>query len=180
MATLVERAVGAAKLDAAVYEEIEHDPAALGQAFTVVAVSALAAGIGAAQGGTGAIVVGVVTSLIGWVIWATLTWLVGTKVMPEPTTKADLGELLRTLGFSAAPGVLCVLGFIPVLGAIIALIALGWQLTAMVVAVRAALDYSANGRAIAVCLIGFLAYLTIIVVVSGAIGALIGVPTTAA
>jgi hypothetical protein len=174
MATLVERAVGAAKLDAGIYEEIEHDPSALGQAMTVVVVSALAAGIGAAHGGVGAILIGVVTSLIGWVIWATLTWLVGTKVMPEPTTKADLGELLRTIGFSAAPGVLCVLGFIPVLGALIALFALGWQLAAMVVAVRAALDYSGNGRAIAVCLTGFLAYLVIVIVVSGAIGALIG------
>lgn len=175
MATLVERAIGAARLDAGIYEEIEHDPAALGQAMTVVAIASVAAGIGAAHGGAGAIVVGIVTSLIGWVIWATLTWLVGTKMLPEPTTNATLGELLRTLGFSAAPGVLSVLGFLPVIGAVIALVALGWQLAAMVVAVRAALDYAANGRAIAVCLIGFLVYLLVIIVVSGMIGAMIGV-----
>jgi hypothetical protein len=175
MATLVERALGAARLDAAVYEEIEHDPAALGQAMTVVAVAAVCAGIGAAQGGVGAIIAGVITSLIGWMIWATLTWIVGTKMLPEPTTKATLGELLRVLGFSAAPGVLSVFGFIPVVGAIVALLALGWQLAAMVVAVRAALDYTANGRAIAVCLIGFVVYLLVVIVVTGTIGALIGV-----
>jgi hypothetical protein len=174
MATLVERAVGAARLDAGIYEEIEHDPAALGQAITIVTVASVAAGIGAAQGGSGAVVAGVVTSLVGWFIWATLTWIVGTKILPEATTKADLGELLRTLGFSAAPGVLGVVGFVPVVGTIIALIAIGWQLAAMVVALRAALDYSGNARAIAVCLLGFLVYLAVIVVVSSMIGAAVG------
>ncbi len=166
MATLVERALGAARLDAGVYEEIEHDPAALGQAMTVVAAAAVCAGIGAAHGGVGAIIAGVVTSLIGWFIWAALTWVVGTKVLPEPTTKATLGELLRTLGFSAAPGVLGIFGIVPVVGAFVALLALGWQLAAMVVAVRAALDYTANGRAIAVCLIGFFVYLLIGIVIA--------------
>jgi hypothetical protein len=174
MATLVERAVGAARLDAAIYEEIEHDPGALGQAMTVVTVASIAAGIGTAQGGAGAVVVGVVTSLIGWLIWATLTWFVGTKILPETTTKSNLGELMRTLGFSAAPGVFAVAGFIPVLGAIIALLAVGWQLAAMVVAVRAALDYSSNARAVAVCRLGFLVYLAVIVVVSGAVDVMLG------
>lgn len=174
MATLVERAVGAARLDAGIYEEIEHDPAALGQAMMVVAVASVCAGIGAAQGGLGAIIVGVVTSLIGWLIWATFTWIVGTKMLPEPTTQASLVELMRTLGFSASPGVFSIVGFVPVVGALIALLALGWQLAAMVVAVRSALDYAANGRAIAVCLIGFAVYLLVVIVVASMIGTMSG------
>ncbi len=161
MASVVERAIRAAQLDPQVYEEVEQDPAALGQAMTVVAVAALATGLGAAWAGLGAIVLGVVGALVGWLIWAALTWAIGTKVLPEPGTNADLGQLLRTTGFSAAPGVLNILQIVPVLGGLVALVAGVWQLVAMVVAVRQALDYSSTGRAIGVCLAGFFVYVLV-------------------
>lgn len=158
MATMMERAIGAAMLDAATYEEVEHDPGAMGQAAVVILVVALAAGIGAARGGLGAIAVGAIGSLIGWLLWAAITWLVGTRLLPTPQTEADFGQLLRTLGFSAAPGVFQVFGIVPVIGLVIGLVASLWQLAAMVVAVRQALDYESTGRAIAVCAVGFLIY----------------------
>lgn len=158
MATMMERAIGAAMLDAATYEEVEHDPGAMGQAAVVILVVALAAGIGAARGGLGAIAVGAIGSLIGWLLWAAITWLVGTRLLPTPQTEADFGQLLRTLGFSAAPGVFQIFGIVPVIGLVIGLVASLWQLAAMVVAVRQALDYESTGRAIAVCAVGFLIY----------------------
>jgi hypothetical protein len=161
----MERAIGAAKLDAATYEEVEHDPEAMGQAVIVIVVVALAAGIGAiTSNGLGGLLVGAVASLIGWFLWAGVTYVVGTKLLPGPNTEADFGQMLRTLGFSASPGVFQIFGVIPVLGWAIALLASIWQLAAMVVAVRQALDYEGTGRAIAVCLVGFFIYLALGVV----------------
>jgi hypothetical protein len=178
MATLVERAIGAARLDLATYEEVEHDPDALGQAMTVVVVAALASGLGsAAQQGMGVLglVVGAGASLLGWFVWAGIVYVVGTKLLPAPDTKADLGQLLRTTGFSAAPGVLGVAGIVPVLGIVVVAVASLWQLVTMVVAVRQALDYPSTGRAIAVCLLGFVAYVLIgVVLVAGCVGSLQG------
>jgi hypothetical protein len=170
VASFTERAIGAAKLDPAIYEEVEHDPAAMGQAVAIVLIASVAAGIGTAgQDGSAGLVTGAVASLLGWGVWAAVTWLVGTRLLPGPTTEADIGQLLRTIGFSAAPGAFAALGFLPVVGGLIALAAALWQLAAMVVAVRQALDYQSTGRAIAVCAIGFLAYLVVAALLLGGI-----------
>ena len=177
MASLMERAIGAAKLDPAVYEEVEHDPNAMGQAVTIIVIVALAAGIGAATSGLVGIIANVVVSLVGWCIWATVTWLVGTRLFGTPQTDADFGQLFRTLGFAATPGVISILGFIPVLGIFVGLLAFLWQLAAMVVAVRQALDYRGTGRALVVCGLGLLAYLGVNVLIGimvGAIQAILG------
>jgi hypothetical protein len=181
MATLLERAIGAAKLDPAAYEDVEADAGALGQAMAVVAIASIATGIGTAIGAPGegpGLVGGVIGAFVGWFIWAITMWLVGTKVLPEPETKADLGELLRTTGFAAAPGVVGLLGAIPLLGGLALLAAALWQIAAMVVAVRQALDYTSTGRAVAVCVIGFVAQALVVglllFVVFGSIFALAG------
>jgi hypothetical protein len=161
MASFVERVVGAARLDAKIYEDVEADSTAMGQAMAVVAASALAAGVGSiASGATGA-VAAVVGGIVGWFLWAVVTWLVGTKILPEPATSADLGQMLRTIGFSAAPGLLNVLGVIPVVGLFVWFVAAIWQLVAMVVAVRQALDYTSTGRAVLVCVIGWVFYMIV-------------------
>jgi hypothetical protein len=172
MASFVERAIGAARLDAATYEEVEADSGALGQAMGVVVAASVAGGVGSAmasgQEGIG-IVGGILFSLVAWFVWAFLTYLVGTRILPTPETKSDLGEMLRTTGFSAAPGVIAILGFLPVVGGLVLLAAQLWMLASMVVAVRQALDYTSTGRAIAVCVIGFVAYLLIATVLAGAL-----------
>ena len=178
MASFVERVVGAARLDAKVYEEVEADTTAMSQAMAVVAAAAAASGVGSFGSGAVTAVGAMVAGFVGWLVWALLTWLIGTKVLPEPGTSADLGQLLRTIGFSAAPGMLNVLGVIPVLGLIVALVAAVWQLAAMVVAVRQALDYRSTGRAVLVCFIGWIVYLAIsigITLVMGLGSAMLGV-----
>jgi hypothetical protein len=161
MASFVERVVGAARLDARTYEEIEADPTALGQSMAVVAASALAAGVGSLGSGATGVVAAVVGGIVGWFLWAVVTWLVGTQLLPESGTSADLGQMLRTIGFSAAPGLLNVLGIIPVLGLLVWFVAAVWQLAAMVVAVRQALDYRGTGRAVLVCFIGWVFYMIV-------------------
>jgi hypothetical protein len=164
MRSFTERMIGAARLDAEIYEEVEADKTALGQALGVVVLSSVAAGIGTiGEGGVLGLVVGTFGALIGWFIWAGITFVVGTKMLPEPQTQSDMGELLRTIGFSATPGLLRVFAIIPYLGALISFAAGIWMLVAMVVAVRQALDYNSTGRAVGVCLIGFVVYMILAV-----------------
>src|SRR6056297_839471 len=142
MTSFAQRMIGAAKLDLKIYEEVEADKNALGQALGVVLIASLAAGIGTlSRAGAGGLVIGLIAALVGWFIWAFLTYLIGTKLLPEPQTKSDMGELLRTIGFSSSPGVIRVLGIIPALEMIAFLVAGIWMLVAMVVAVRQALDH---------------------------------------
>jgi hypothetical protein len=129
----------------------------MGQAMAVVVLSSLAAGIGSLQTtGIKGLLLGTILALAGWFIWAFITFFVGTKWLPEPQTKADYGELLRTIGFSSAPGLLRILGIIPFLYSIIYIITGIWMLVAMVIAVRQALDYKSTWRAVGVCLIGWI------------------------
>lgn len=162
MASFGDRFIGALKLDARAYEDVEADPTAIGQAIVVVAVSSVCAAVGSAGlFGTTAMVSTLVASLLGWVIWSGVTFLIGTKLLPMPQTRADLGQMLRTTGFAAAPGVIRLVGIVPFLGWISSIIAAIWMLAAFVVAVRQALDYDDTPRAIGVCLIGWVAYLVI-------------------
>ena len=156
MASFTNRIIRAAKLDVNLYEEVEADKGAMGQAMAVVVLSSVAAGIGTI-GTTGmmGLILGTVVALAGWFIWAFLTYYIGTRLLAEPQTESDYGELLRTIGFSSSPGLLRVLGIIPILGNILNFVIGIWMLVAMIIAVRQALDYKSTWRAVAVCLIGW-------------------------
>jgi hypothetical protein len=164
--TFVERMVGAAKLDVRVYEEVEGDQSATPQALAVVVLAAVAGGIGVGAGIRG-LVFGTIAGLLGWAVWAWLTYFIGTRLLPEPDTKADIGELLRTIGFASSPGILRVAGIVPILGPIVIVVSAVWTLVAVVVAVRQSLDYRSTGRAIGVCIIGWLVQIVIFVVLGG-------------
>ena len=178
MSQLIDRMIRAARLDVTLYEEVEADRTATPQAMQAVVLSSIAAGLGnIAFGGIFGLFIGIIAALLGWYIWAFVTYYVGTKLLPEPQTKADLGELLRTIGFSSSPGVLRIAGIVPVLGWIISFAASIWMLVAMIIAVRQALDYTSTGRAIAVCVIGFIAYIivfSIIVAIPAMFGVAVG------
>ena len=164
MNVFVDRILRAAKLDANLYEEVEADKSAMSQAMAVVVLSSVAAGIGSigmGAGGPGGFLFGIIASLGGWYLWAYLTFLIGTKVLPEPQTESDPGELLRTIGFSSSPGLIRALGIIPGLGALVFSIASIWMLVAMVIAVRQALDYKSTLRAVGVCAIGWIIQMVI-------------------
>jgi hypothetical protein len=173
MATLAERMVGAARLDAGTYEEVEADTGATGQAALVVVISSICLAIGAHLGaGVFGLVLVALLRLLGWYVWALVTYLIGTRWLPGAKTQADVGQLLRTLGFASAPGIVAVLGVIPGIGAAVNVVVGLWMLAAMVIAVRQALDYDTTGRAIAVVVIGFLAYLVVAAITGLIVGGL--------
>ena len=153
------RLVGAAALRPAIYEEVEADRGANGQALAVVVLSGVAAGVGARGFGAGRlsdVAFFTLLALATWGLWAVLTYQLGARIMPERQTNADLGELLRTLGFAAAPGVIHLAALVPGLARPVFALAAVWMLLAMIVAVRQALDYRTTRHAVAVCLAGWL------------------------
>ena len=173
MASFTNRIIRAAKLDVNLYEEVEADRGALGQAMGVVVLASIAAGIGSFErAGVGGIITGTIAALIGWYVWAYITYFVGTRFLSEPQTQADLGELLRTIGFSSSPGLVRVLGIIPGLAGVVFFVASVWMLIAMVIAVRQALDYHSTLRAVGVCVVGWLAQILILLLLFAIFGGL--------
>ena len=171
MNSFTDRIIRAAKLDVNLYEEVEADKGALGQAMGVVVISSIAAGIGSIEsGGLSGILTGTIAAFVGWYVWAYLTYFVGTKLLPEPQTKANPGELLRTIGFSSSPGLIRVLGIIPGLTGVVFLGASLWMLIAMIIAVRQALDYQSTLRAVGVCVLGWIIQALILVLLFSIFG----------
>jgi hypothetical protein len=174
-ASLLSRMVRASRLDIEFYEEVEHDTSANAQAFAVIVIASLAAGIGGAIAGGiehGALhwlwglLIGLGSAILGWLVWALFAYWIGTTMFKGEHTEATYGQLLRTLGFANAPGVLRVFSFIPFIGGFIAFVSLVWILVAGVVAVRQALDFT-TGRAIATCIVGWLIYVLLMLLLSG-------------
>ncbi|MSQ06264.1 MAG: hypothetical protein EXR54_00105 [Dehalococcoidia bacterium] len=177
---LIQRMIGAAKLNVHTFEEVEGDPKATTQALTVVIIVSLASAIGAvlatimAGGGAGTlakdVIFGVVRGIVVWGVWAFLTYILGTTLFKTPDTKANWGQLARTTGFAQSPGVFQALFFIPVVGPIIAVVSSIWQLVAMVIAVRQALDYKNTLRAVGVVVVSFIIVLIPLFLFARALG----------
>jgi hypothetical protein len=162
--TYLQRFIGAAALDSAIYEEVEADRTATTQAFVTVILSSAAAGLGSRGFGSAtpvSITLMTIVALIAWAAWALITFEIGVRLMPEPQTQSDVGELLRTIGFATAPGCLRVLGVLPGVTLPVFVLSAAWMLAAMIVAVRQALDYTSTTRAVAVCGLGWALAITI-------------------
>ena len=153
---LINRIYRAIKIDVELYEEVERDKSATIQAGLVVVLSSMAAGVGALQLGASNFLLAPVFSLISWYVWAYIIYFVGVKLFPEKNTKSNHGELLRTIGFSSAPGLIRVFGVTPDLMAVTFIGSAFWMLACMVVGVRAALDYKSLWRALGVVIVAWL------------------------
>jgi hypothetical protein len=164
--SLINRILRAAKLDVHLYEEVEADKSAMRQAMLVVILSGIAAGVGSiSQGGALGVALGTIMGLVGWYIWAFIIYFIGTKLLPEPQTKSNIGELLRTIGFASAPGLIRVFGVFPGVEKLVFPVATVWMLVAMIIAVRQALDYKGTVRAVIVCLISLFVQIAILLTI---------------
>ncbi len=162
--TFAGRVVGALKLDANTFEDIERDTTAMGQAVGIVALAGMAGSLGNIwRLGVGRIILAALIAICAYLVWSLVVWLVGTKLMPDPATKADFAETFRVIAFASAPGLLGVVSIIPFLGSIIAFLLFPiiwlWSMAAMVIATRQVLDYTDTFKAVIVVLIGFVVYL---------------------
>jgi hypothetical protein len=162
MASLQQRVIGAMTLQTATFEEVEHDQRATSQAALIVLLAAVSRGVAWLwYGGLTGVVENVVWALVSWVLWAGLMWIIGTKLIPGRRTEADLGQLLRTMGFAQSPGLLAFIGIIPIVGWVIVFALFVWTLAATVIAVRQALDYDSTLRAVLAVGLAFVAALAL-------------------
>ena len=174
---MIDRMLGAARLSAATYEEVERDRGATGQALIVVILVTIASVVGEMLGGEGVDVVrgiaaGIIRGVASWALWALFTWLIGATILRTEDTEADWGQLARGTGFAQTPGLLNVISFLPGIGILIALLTFVWTFAGMVVAVRQSLDYTSTLRAIFVILLAFIPVLFmngIVVLLTGGI-----------
>jgi hypothetical protein len=165
-----ERLIGAARLDVAVYEEVEADTDATAQAALVVCLAAAAGAVGSAQTGVAAVAGATATQLIGWLLWSGITFLIGDKLLGGTAT---WGELKRTIGFAQAPGILSMLRILPAMGPRIEVFVRLWVLVAVIVAIRQALDFD-TGRAVLTAVLGFVAYVGLALAIAMLTGGLPG------
>ncbi|MCS7255327.1 MAG: YIP1 family protein [Thermomicrobium sp.] len=157
-ASVVERAIGAARLDPRAYEDVERDEAATGTALALVVLVAIANGIGnLGNNGVIGLIVGVIFGVIGFVLYAGIAYLVGAKLFATAETRVTWGQLIRTLGFAQAPGILYVLGILPVVGGLIRFVVGVWILVASIIAIRQACDFS-TGRAVLTAVVAWITY----------------------
>ena len=164
---MLNRMIGAARLSVETFEAVEHDRSATIQALVIVIVVAAFSGIGSMLSGdvnlVNGLILGAVRGVIGWAVWALVTWIIGTTILKTPETEADWGQLARVTGFAQTPGLLNILVFIPVLGWIIGIAVFVWQFVAMMVGVRQALDYKSTWRAFFVILISFIVVMIVFI-----------------
>jgi hypothetical protein len=135
---MLTRIIGVFKLNAATFEEIEHNTSLTFPAAVIVVLVSLISGVGNGlfnsfihksffSGFLGALI-GV---LLGWFLWSAVTWFVGTRFF---NGEADLGQMLRVIGFAYIP---LVLSIIPCVGGVIGII---WAIAAGFIAIRQGLD----------------------------------------
>jgi hypothetical protein len=151
-----QRLQKAIMLDVSFYEEVENDKKFTDQAMMTVALVSIVQGLMIAGFAPIALVQGILGSLLRFIIWAFFIAFVGTRILPEPETKSNTGELIRTLGFAYAPGLLVIFKVFPFINTFIDPIVVILQLAAMTIAVRQALDFNSTVRAVGVCIVAFL------------------------
>jgi hypothetical protein len=171
--SFLQRLIGAMALDPAIYEEVEADRRAAVQAFIVVVLASLATGAGSrgfdATTTANAVFISV-ASLLAWASWALLTFEVGVRLLPTTETRSNVGELLRTLGFAAAPGILNAFALLPTITRQVFIVTSIWMLLAMIAAVRHALDYRSTTRAVLVCVLGWILAIGIVILIGAVFG----------
>ena len=143
-------------LDVTFYEEVEKDKKFNDQALMTVVFVSVVQGLMIAGFAPIALVQGILGSLVRFLIWAFFIAFVGTRILPEPETESNTGELIRTLGFAYAPGILVIFKIFPVINIFVDPMVVILQLAAMTIAVRQALDFNSTVRAVGVCIVAFI------------------------
>lgn len=176
---MIGRMLGAARLDSHTYEDVERDRGATVQALAIVIMVTIASLVGELLSGeeidvVRSVVAGVVLGVIGWALWALVTYIIGATICKTADTEANWGQLARCTGFAQTPGLFNVLSFIPVVGGLIVLVAFIWSVAAMVVGVRQALDYTSTLRAFFVVVVSAVPWVVLYIVVLVITGGLLG------
>lgn len=167
--SFLDRVVGVGRLNRPTYEEVEHDQSATVQAGIVVVVAAIATAIGASSQGADGIFSGLIGALLGWVVGAAFIYFVGTRVIPSLQVQADIGQVLRTVGFANVPSFLLILGFIPIVNIVVALVVFVWGIATLIIAIQSALEASVS-RAVGIAVIAVVLQFVVSIIIAAIFG----------
>ena len=157
MNLFLNRLFRAAKLDAGLYREVIADTGTMFQAMMAVFIYCAASAYGGfGRAGVAGINFGLMTTLLGWYVWAFSAYFVSRRLFPEAETKGDRKAVLRAMGFASSPGLIRLLGLIPDFVGVSLLIASIWMFLAAVVAIKQAMNYKSIYRAAGACAIGWI------------------------
>ena len=143
---ILKQAIRAAAFDSRVYKAIADSPEAVFRSLLVVTLAAIAFGLGIRtvaiegrdEGPTMLMLLGFATVITGWLLWATVVYLLGTLLLGG---KAKHRDLMRSMGIAYGPGLLLALVAVPNVGWTIIQIPQFWMLAAGVIAVRETQGY---------------------------------------
>ncbi len=136
----MDRMLGAALLEAETYQEAAVAPSLKNQAGAVVAITALAAGVGNLGGGLTGLLVAGLAALFGWSLFALVAYWIAINRYRVPRTYDNLSATLRVLALASTPRLFLLFTFIPGIGFLVGLAAHAWLLFAAVLALETALD----------------------------------------
>ena len=133
MQALFQRMLRAARMDAQLFEEIVSDPTLQGQSVWVVAIFAMATAFGTFTliSGT-AVNIGLLTTMIGWYIWAFSVFYIGTRILKGDSAPPDRKTIMRVMAFACAPGIFRLLGLIPKTTTLVFIVTSLWMLATAV------------------------------------------------
>ena len=174
---MLDRIIRIIKLDFPVFKDIESDPKATTEAAIIVAATSVLSAIGSAVGShrpVMAFVGGVISGLVGWIVWSYLSHFVGSVLYKS---RGTFDNMLRVIGYASAPQLLGILNIIPCVGWIGGLAGAILSLIASIMAIREGLDLD-TGQAIIVALVGFVALVLVNIIVGTIFG--IGLAITGA
>lgn len=180
---LLDRMFRAAMLDPLVFDEIKEDRDAMLQAVQVIMI-VIAIGVvstivqsvnapeelGVQTDLSTNIATSAATSVLGWLLWAFLAYLIGTGVF---SGSGSYVEMLRALAFAQSPSVITILAvplvFVPfagaVLGGLLTFAAALWVLVVNVIATRQTLGIS-TGKATITTIVIAIAVIAITIAVT--------------
>ena len=160
---MLTRIIGVFRLDVATFEEIEHNESLTLPAALIVILVSLISGLGNgffnlifSRSFFGGFFGALVSTILGWMLWSVVTWFIGTRFF---NGQADVGEMLRVIGFAYAP---LVLSIIPCVGGVIGVV---WAIIAGFIAIRQGLDLD-NGKTLLTVVLGAICYLVLTAIVN--------------
>lgn len=174
--SLMNRLMRVIRFDASVYREIAADSNALSQALIVVVASIIISSLGsissAMQVGGDVIVMAIfviaaiIGGLVGFALFSFLAALIAQNLFQG---KTSFQEMARTLGFTYIFQTVGVLGLIPCLGALIALLGVVATIAAAIIALRESAEFDTTKAAITAVLAGLA-----VLAINACIGFLLG------
>jgi hypothetical protein len=108
------------------------------------------------------------TSILTWLVWAILIYVIGVKLFPDKNTKVSFKKVLTAVGFAHAPGLLRFFAVTPNMMIPIIFLTQFWIFAGLIISTKQILGSKSNMKSFGIVFLSFLiiAFLSISFVMS--------------